>query len=125
MGVSFQNHDQNAYYQQQPMQYNQQQQPMDYNYNMQPHQPAQAVPPSLIDNGETKKRGSASSQTNDKELREMLRVNHGRTLSDVAKEVLTTERTSRAEKSKQLFAMIWFVKLRISEISQRFNQILG
>ncbi|KAK3077030.1 hypothetical protein LTS18_011392, partial [Coniosporium uncinatum] len=54
-----------------------------------------------------RKRGSAASATNDKELREILSRNDGRTLKDVAHEVLAAERTPRAEKTKQLFAMLW------------------
>ncbi|KAF2095090.1 hypothetical protein NA57DRAFT_23992, partial [Rhizodiscina lignyota] len=54
-----------------------------------------------------RKKGSTSSATNDKELREILSKNEGRSLKDLATEVLATERTSRAEKTKQLFAMIW------------------
>ncbi|KAL1628589.1 hypothetical protein SLS56_005821 [Neofusicoccum ribis] len=53
-----------------------------------------------------KKKGASASATNDKELREMLTRADGRSLKDVADEVLRTERTSRAEKSKQLFAML-------------------
>ncbi|KAF2114771.1 RFX DNA-binding domain-containing protein [Lophiotrema nucula] len=57
---------------------------------------------------EKKKKGSASgSLTNDRELREMLNKNSGRDLKDVAAEVIATDRTSKAEKSKQLFAMLW------------------
>ncbi|KAL1637310.1 hypothetical protein SLS58_009401 [Diplodia intermedia] len=54
-----------------------------------------------------KKKGVSASATNDKELREMLTRADGRSLKEVADEVLRTERTSRAEKSKQLFAMLW------------------
>lgn len=54
-----------------------------------------------------KKKGAASSATNDKELREMLAKNDGRSLREVAAEVIATERTPKAEKSKQLFAMLW------------------
>ena len=54
-----------------------------------------------------KKGGAAGNATNDKELREMLKRNDGRRLNDVAAEVIATDRTSRAEKSKQLFAMLW------------------
>ena len=56
-----------------------------------------------------KKKGTSSSATNDKELREILAANEGRTLRDVAVEVLKTEKTPKAEKTKQLFAMLWFV----------------
>lgn len=71
-----------------------------YNYGSQsaPTQPAET---------DGRKKGSASSATNDKELRQILAQNEGRTLKDVAGEVVATERTSRAEKTKQLFAMIW------------------
>lgn len=54
-----------------------------------------------------KKGGATGNATNDKELREMLKRNDGRRLHDVAAEVIATDRTSRAEKSKQLFAMLW------------------
>lgn len=68
-------------------------------------------PPQMIatpTEGEDKKKGSASgSATNDKELRELLHKNDGRALGEVAAEVIATDRTSRAEKSKQLFAMLW------------------
>jgi regulatory factor X, other len=54
-----------------------------------------------------RRKGGNSAANNDKEMRELLVRNDGRTLSDVAAEVLSTERTPRAERSKQLFAMIW------------------
>lgn len=54
-----------------------------------------------------KKSGGSGNATNDKELREMLTRNEGRQLKDVAAEVIATDRTSKAEKSKQLFAMLW------------------
>jgi regulatory factor X len=50
---------------------------------------------------------SAVTATNDKELREMLMRNEGRRLQDVAQEVIQKERTPLAEKTKQLFAMLW------------------
>ena len=56
--------------------------------------------------GKDKKGGSASA-ANDRELREILAKNLQRTLSDVATEVIATERTSKSEKTKQLFAMLW------------------
>ncbi|KAH5617558.1 hypothetical protein HBI23_254020 [Parastagonospora nodorum] len=43
----------------------------------------------------------------DKELRQLLAENEGRHLEDVAAEVIQNDRTSKAEKSKQLFAMLW------------------
>lgn len=72
----------------------------------QPPQPQYMTP--LIEVEDKKKKGSASgSATNDKELRQMLLQNEGRKLKDVAAEVIQTDRTSKAEKSKQLFAMLW------------------
>ena len=67
---------------------------------------------------DTKKRTSggaaAATQSNEKELRETLDRNISRSLKDVAKEVIDSERTSRAEKTKQLFAMLWYVLLLCS-----------
>lgn len=54
-----------------------------------------------------KRKAGGPTAQNDKELREMLRHNIGRKLREVAAEVLATDRTSRSEKSKQLFAMLW------------------
>lgn len=56
---------------------------------------------------EVRKKGGSSTATNDKELRELLTRSEGRSLKEVAQEVVATERTSRAEKTKQLFAMMW------------------
>ena len=59
---------------------------------------------------EKKRKGAATgSATNDKELREMLVLNEGRKLKEVAAEVIAMDRTSKAEKTKQLFAMLWYV----------------
>jgi len=55
---------------------------------------------------QTKKPPSATA-TNDRELRELLTRNRGRSLQDVASEVIATERTSKSERTKQLFAMLW------------------
>ncbi len=63
--------------------------------------------PSGAETEDRRKKGSASSATNDKELRELIARNDGRLLKDVATEVIATERTPRAEKTKQLFAMLW------------------
>lgn len=56
-----------------------------------------------------RRKGSAVTATNDKELREMLSRNEGRPLPEVAQEVIQKERTPMAEKTKQLFAMLWYV----------------
>jgi regulatory factor X len=72
----------------------------------------QQYTPAPVEVEEKKKKGSASgAATNDKELREMLVRNGTRELKDVAAEVIATDRTSKAEKSKQLFAMLWYVAL--------------
>ncbi|KAH6141617.1 hypothetical protein HBI68_215750 [Parastagonospora nodorum] len=69
-------------------------------------QPSFMAPP--MESEDKKKKGSASgSATNDKELRQLLAQNEGRHLKDVAAEVIQNDRTSKAEKSKQLFAMLW------------------
>ncbi|KAH7122722.1 hypothetical protein B0J11DRAFT_346920 [Dendryphion nanum] len=68
------------------------------------------APPSESEQLGKKKKGSGSgngSATNEKELRELLVRNNGRKLKEVAQEVIATDRTARAEKSKQLFAMLW------------------
>jgi regulatory factor X len=70
-------------------------------------QPQQVPTPTLEAEEKKKKASTSGSATNDKELREMLAKNEGRNLRDVAAEVIATDRTSKAEKSKQLFAMLW------------------
>lgn len=62
------------------------------------------------DNGMTdgrKKKGSASSIANDLELKKLFRENVGRSLKDVATQVLANDRGPRSEKTKQIFAMLW------------------
>lgn len=54
-----------------------------------------------------KKKGSASSIANDKELRRLFRENQGRSLKDVAAHVLDNDRGPKSEKNKQIFAMLW------------------
>ncbi|KAL8643251.1 MAG: hypothetical protein Q9228_000145 [Teloschistes exilis] len=54
-----------------------------------------------------KKKGSASSIANDLELRKLFRENVGRSLKEVAAQVLSNERGPRSEKNKQIFAMLW------------------
>jgi regulatory factor X len=119
MPQHFPNQDHSHFYAQNPMPYAPPQQPVDYSY-MQPQ--AQTSAPA---DSKSKKMGSQSSQTNDKELRELRIQNAHRTLADVAQEVLTTERTPRAEKTKQLFAMLWFVTFYYIMIYCRLTLILG
>lgn len=54
-----------------------------------------------------KKKGSASSIANDIELRRLFRDNQGRSLKEVAAQVLANERGPKSEKTKQIFAMLW------------------
>lgn len=54
-----------------------------------------------------KKKGSASSIANDMELRRLFRENQGRSLKDVAAQVLANERGPKSEKTKQIFALLW------------------
>jgi hypothetical protein len=63
-------------------------------------------------NNENKRRkGTASTLANDQELRRLLHQHEGKSLKEVAQEVQKTEGHSggKAEKAKQVFAMIWSV----------------
>lgn len=73
-------------------------------------QPQQHFMAPPMESEDKRKKGSASgSATNDKELRQLLAQNENRDLKDVAAEVIQNDRTSKSEKSKQLFAMLWYV----------------
>lgn len=86
--------------------------PQDYARMSMQFQPSMSVPPS--DAGDDRRRkNSAATATNDKELRELLNKNESRVLKDVAQEVIQKERTPQAEKTKQLFAMLWYVDLYV------------
>ncbi|ORY17684.1 hypothetical protein BCR34DRAFT_24143 [Clohesyomyces aquaticus] len=98
--------------QQQMQTHGMQAQPFDHNQAAQALHAAIGQPPQLVSGaveieGQKKKGSATGNATNDKELREMLVKNEGRGLKDVAAEVIATDRTSKAEKSKQLFAMLW------------------
>jgi len=69
---------------------------------------AQQLVPGL-EPEDRRRKSSAATATNDKELRELLSRNENRVLRDVAQEVIQKERTPQAEKTKQLFAMLWYV----------------
>jgi len=90
------------------------QQHLAYSFPPQPHQlqaEMAAVPPHTIMHVvdvDTKKPRSSSGQANENELKDMLEKNKGRHLDEVANEVIANERTSSAEKTKQLFAMLWY-----------------
>ena len=67
---------------------------------------AQGMAPG-IEHEDRRRKNSAATATNDKELRELLARNENRVLKDVAQEGIQKERTPQAEKTKQLFAMLW------------------
>jgi len=64
---------------------------------------------SGMEQDDRRRKSSAATATNDKELRELLTRNETRALREVAQEVIQKERTPQAEKTKQLFAMLWYV----------------
>ena len=64
-----------------------------------------------VEHEDRRRKNSAATATNDKELRELLARNESRLLKEVAHEVIQKERTPQAEKPKQLFAMLWFVDI--------------
>ena len=57
--------------------------------------------------GPKKGKGNSSAQANDQELRRLFTENRHQQFSDVATSVLASERGPKAEKTKQVFAMIW------------------
>jgi regulatory factor X len=66
-----------------------------------------AVTAAPISGGEPRRSRGSTNQTNENELKDMLEKNLARSLDEVAAEVTQNERTSSAEKTKQLFAMLW------------------
>ena len=64
-----------------------------------------SIPPGEPD-ARTKKQASANA-ANERELRELIEKNSDRTLESIAKDVRGAERTQKAERAKQLFAMRW------------------
>ncbi|KAH8725435.1 RFX DNA-binding domain-containing protein [Phaeosphaeriaceae sp. PMI808] len=102
--------------------------PMDahvYHTSMGPHSQQQHFMAPPMDSEDKKKKASASgSATNDKELRQLLAQNEGRNLKDVAAEVIQNDRTSKSEKSKQLFAMLWLRSVcRVAKTSVPRNRV--
>jgi len=78
----------------------------------------------LMDTEDKKKKNASSgAATNDKELRQLLNQNEGRNLKEVAAEVIQNDRTSKAEKSKQLFAMLWYVRSRLITCRSNYSQV--
>ena len=56
-----------------------------------------------LGDGSRRKKGSASSQANDNELRRLFRENQGKGLTEIASQVLE----KKSEKTKQVFGMLW------------------
>lgn len=79
----------------------------DANYPMPAHMMQFAPQLNGSEPEDKRRKGSSATATNDKELRELLNRNEGRLLPEVAQEVIAKERTPQAEKTKQLFAMLW------------------
>jgi len=106
-------HDQTAFYPA-PQGMSFEAQHMEYN-NFATHQPQHQHRPSangmqqMPDFEVTKKPRMSSGQANENELKDMLEKNLTRSLEEIASEVVANERTSSAEKTKQLFAMLWYV----------------
>jgi hypothetical protein len=84
--------------------------PPGYDYPYVPQQQMQQMPPHIpVLEQDVRRPRVSTGQTNERELKEMLDKNNHRSLEEVADEVIATERTSSSEKSKQLFAMLWYV----------------
>ena len=83
-----------------------QQQAMEYAY-----QPVAQHMAAIKADPEAKRPRVSTGHTNENELKDMLQKNISRPLDQVADEVIANERTSSSEKSKQLFAMLWYVPL--------------
>ena len=82
-------------------------QPM-YDSGMEHHLADQTLDEDASEQGGKKKRGSSSTLANDNELRKLLRQYEGYTLQQMAAEVMKHEGAGgKAEKVKQVFAMIW------------------
>jgi regulatory factor X, other len=61
------------------------------------------------DNGQRRKKGSATSLANDAELRRLVLQYEGKSLREVAAEVQQNEGGGgKSEKAKQVFAMLWY-----------------
>ena len=88
------------------------------------HQQQQYTPAPPEVEEKKKKGGAAGAATNDKELRELLAKNEHRDLKDVAAEVIAADRSTRAEKCKQLFAMLWLrAACRVAKTSVPRNRV--
>jgi hypothetical protein len=55
-----------------------------------------------------RKKGTSNTQANDQELRRLFRENEGKELDDIAHLFSRDENTSKLEKLKQIFGMLWY-----------------
>jgi regulatory factor X len=80
-----------------------------YDSGVENHLPEHLVEePETAEPGGKKKRGASSTVANDNELRKLLRQYEGWSLKQMAAEVMKHEGAGgKAEKVKQVFAMIW------------------
>ena len=62
-----------------------------------------------VSTGKPVKKSSATSLQNDLELRKLFRQNEGKSLQDIATQLQGNERGPQSEKTRQIFAMLWFV----------------
>lgn len=74
------------------------------------------APDSGLDIGNPPTR-SRSNTNNDQEMRELFSRNNHRSLQDVAKELHGNERGPSSERSRQLFAMLWYAVLLFSSLA--------
>src|SRR5208282_4529763 len=63
---------------------------------------------SLAGNGAARK-GPKSSAANEMEMRQLFHTNKHRTLPEVARELHGNERGPQSERTRQVFAMLWYV----------------
>jgi hypothetical protein len=59
------------------------------------------------DDGKKKKKGVATNAANEQELRRLYRENEGKDLHEIALQVSRDDKGPKAEKSKQIFGMLW------------------
>lgn len=62
------------------------------------------------------KKNATTTAANEKELRELLEKNEGKSLDDIARDVRQAERTQKSERAKQLFAMRWYINIIFFDI---------
>lgn len=71
--------------------------------------------------GKPGKKNSAASAQNDLELKRLFRENESKTLQDVATQLQGNERGPQSEKTRQIFAMLWYEYPRRSSQHRETN----